>query len=52
MTIPQFSADESAERIADALGEVGCVVVTGVTDAILRDAIRSDLAFHMEKARM
>ncbi len=42
MAIPQFSAGDSADGIAEALGEAGCAVVTGVTDANLRDAIKRE----------
>lgn len=52
MAIPQFSAGDSADGIAEALGEAGCAVVTGVTDAKLRDAIKRELAPHMDAARV
>ena len=51
MSIPQFSADASARDITAALGEAGCVVVTGVTDAELRQSITDELAPHMANAR-
>ena len=52
MSIPQFSADTSADDIAAALGEAGCAVVAGVMDADLRASIANDLALHMAKARV
>ena len=51
MSIPQFSADSPASDITAALGEAGCVVVTGVMDAELRQSIRVELAPHMANAR-
>ena len=51
MSIPRFSADSPAEKIVAALGEVGCVVVTGVMDAGLRQSIVGELAPHMANAR-
>ena len=51
MSIPQFSSDTSPSDIAATLGEAGCVVVTGVMDAELRQSIRGELAPHMAKAR-
>lgn len=47
MSIPRFSADSPASDITAALGEAGCVVVTGVMDAELRQSIRGELAPHM-----
>ena len=52
MSIPQFSAGTSAGDIAEALGEAGCAVVTGVMDAGLRQSIAGELAPHMAKARL
>lgn len=52
MSIPQFSIDDSTIDIAAALGEAGCVVVTGVTDNELRQSIREELAPHMANARV
>ena len=52
MSIPQFSAPTSAGDIAEALGEAGCAVVTGVMDAELRQSITGELAPHMAKARL
>ena len=50
MSIPRLSAESPSSEITEALYEAGCVVVTGVTDANLRQSIRDDLAPHMEKA--
>ena len=36
MSIPVFSSTAATEDIADALGEAGCVVVTGVFDETAR----------------
>jgi ectoine hydroxylase-related dioxygenase (phytanoyl-CoA dioxygenase family) len=52
MHIPQFTADTEPSDIATALGEAGCVVVTSVIDADLRQSITSELAPHMENARI
>ena len=52
MSIPQFSADTPASAVAAALGEAGCVVVTGVMDAELRRSIKDELASHMAEARV
>ena len=52
MSIPQFSADTSADEIAAALGEAGCAVVTDVMDAALRASITNELAPHMARARV
>ena len=52
MSIPQFSADTSASDITEALGEVGCVVVTDVMDTELRQSIKGELAPHMAGARI
>ena len=51
MSIPQCSADSPASDVAAALGEAGCVVVTGVMDAELRQSIAGELAPHMANAR-
>ncbi len=51
MSIPQFSADTSSNEIAQALGEAGCVVVSGLMDPALRQSITSELAPHMATAR-
>ena len=52
MPIPQFSAGASSGDVAQALGEAGCAVVTGVMDAELRQSIAGELAPHMAKARL
>ena len=52
MSIPQFHASASASDVADALGEAGCAVVTGLMDAELRQSIRDELAPHMASARV
>ncbi len=52
MAIPQFSIDASHSDISNALGEAGCVVVTGVTDAELRQSITSELAPHMAAVKI
>ncbi|MEM1435920.1 MAG: phytanoyl-CoA dioxygenase family protein [Pseudomonadota bacterium] len=52
MSIPRFSAATPPDVICEALDEVGCVVVTEVMDAELRQSIRAELAPHMERARV
>ena len=52
MSIPRYSADAAASGIATALGEAGCVVVTGAMDAELRQSITGELAPHMTNARL
>ena len=52
MSIPQLSAGSPSGEITEALTEAGCVVVTGVTDADLRQSIKDELAPHMEKSRV
>ena len=52
MSIPQLSVKSPSSEIIEALDEAGCVVVTGVTDANLRQSIRDELAPYMEKARV
>ncbi|MCR9259749.1 MAG: phytanoyl-CoA dioxygenase family protein [Pseudomonadaceae bacterium] len=47
MAIPQFSIEAPHSDISRALGEAGCVVITGVTDAELRQSITAELAPHM-----
>ena len=51
-SIPSFSADTDLDRIADALGAAGAVVVTDILSAERRDAIRAELAPHLETARV
>ncbi len=52
MLIPEYPAGTPANEIATALGEAGCVVVTGVMDDTLRAAVRNELAPHMADARV
>ena len=52
MCIPRYSADTAASEITAALGEAGCVVVTGAMDAELRQSITGELAPHMANARL
>ena len=52
MAIPQFSADAPIHDITQALGEVGCVVVTGLMDTRLRQCVTSEMAPHMTNARI
>ena len=48
MSIPVFSSTAATEDIADALGEAGCVVVTGVFDETARMRVRQELSPYME----
>ena len=52
MSIPKFSINDSSDNIVEALSEAGCVVVTGVTDADLRESIRSEMAPYMADAHI
>ena len=52
MSIPQFSVKSPSNEIAEALDDAGCVVITGVTNANLRQSVKEELAPHMEKARV
>ena len=52
MLIPRFPAGASTDEIGQALGEAGCVVVTGLVDPGLRSAITDELAPHMAGARV
>jgi ectoine hydroxylase-related dioxygenase (phytanoyl-CoA dioxygenase family) len=52
MSIPCFSSGDAPADIAVALGDAGCVVVTGLLSAAERAAVREELAPHMEKARV
>ena len=52
MSVPQLSIKSPISEITEALGEAGCVVVTGVTDANLRQSIKDELAPHMDKSRV
>ena len=49
MSIPVFSATVATDDIADALGEAGCVVVTGVFDESARMRVRQELSPYMER---
>ncbi|MEM7409046.1 MAG: phytanoyl-CoA dioxygenase family protein [Myxococcota bacterium] len=44
MSIPSFPADAKVEEVAHALGEAGCVVITGLVDTAMRERVRSELA--------
>ena len=52
MSIPRFSADASTDVVAEALGEAGCAVVTGLTDPDLRQSITVEMAPHLASARV
>ena len=52
MLIPQYSANTPTTEITAALEDSGCVVVTGLTDSRLRQAITDELAPHMDKVRV
>ena len=52
MSIPQFSPETPASEIVETLGEVGCVVVTDLMDASLRQSITRELAPQMAAARV
>ena len=52
MSIPQFSATDSADAIAHALAEAGCVVVTDAMDTETRQSITTELAPYMAAARV
>jgi ectoine hydroxylase-related dioxygenase (phytanoyl-CoA dioxygenase family) len=52
MNIPHLSADTDFNLLAEALDEAGCAVVTDAFDAARREAIRAELAPHMERARV
>ena len=52
MSIPRFAAEDSTADISAALGEAGCVVVTGLMDPQLRQSISEELAPAMEAARV
>ncbi len=52
MSIPQYPANASTTNITTALGEAGCVVVTGLMDLVVRQSITDELAPHLAKARM
>lgn len=46
--IPVHTASDSADLLAAALDEAGCLVVTGLADADARRAVVDELASHME----
>jgi ectoine hydroxylase-related dioxygenase (phytanoyl-CoA dioxygenase family) len=48
--IPRFSASESQLEMGKALGEAGCLVITGLADATTLAALERDLAPHFEQA--
>jgi len=50
--IPTMSADTDMNEIAGALTLTGAVVVTGLLDAVQRDAVRSELAPFMAESRV
>ena len=52
MSIPILSAGSPSSEITEALDDAGCVVITGVTNADLRQSVKEELAPHMEKARV
>jgi ectoine hydroxylase-related dioxygenase (phytanoyl-CoA dioxygenase family) len=52
MTIPQFSRSDRPSDIAQALGEIGCVVVTDLLNAVDRTAVRDELAPYMERVKV
>ena len=52
MPVPVFSAEAASAEIGNALEQAGCVVVTGLMDARLRQSISDDLAPHMARARV
>ena len=49
MGIPTFSATTATDTIAAALGDAGCVVVTGVFDESTRNRVRQELGPYMER---
>lgn len=51
MHIPQYSASAPAAKLAEALNEAGCLVVSDVLSSEKRQAIRAELAPHMAAAR-
>lgn len=52
MQIPRFSSQAPTSDITQALGEVGCVVVSDVMDDQVRQAISSELEPHLANARV
>ena len=52
MLVPRYPANTPTTEITEALLDSGCVVVTGLTDSKLRQAITDELAPHMGGARV
>ena len=52
MLIPRYTANTPATEITAALENFGCVVVTGLMDATLRQSVTDELAPHMSRARV
>lgn len=52
MLIPRYAANTPATEITAALENFGCVVVTGLMDATLRQSVTDELAPHMSRARV
>ena len=52
MPIPEFSPEANIAEVNNALDEAGCVVVSGLIGSDKRSAIVSELAQHMEAARV
>ena len=52
MQIPQFPADAPHSEITAALQAAGCVVVTDVIPAPVRDSIQTELAPHLARAKV
>ncbi len=51
-SIPRRSATDPTEELTKALDDAGCVVVTDLLDRNGRERVRSELASHMEAARV
>ena len=49
--VPTHAAGTAVETLARDLDEAGCLVVTGLADAATREALRAELAPHMERAK-
>jgi ectoine hydroxylase-related dioxygenase (phytanoyl-CoA dioxygenase family) len=47
-SIPRYSADEPLDLLAEEFEKAGCLVVTGASDAQLRESLAAELAPHME----
>lgn len=52
MKIPQFTPDTPPDQINSAIEEAGCAVVTGLMDADLRSAIKTELMPSMSSVRI